>query len=85
MFGKAIIKTNKVRDYHLVPVESIVEGEGKKAFVFIPNGKKTKKVSVTVESIENDKVLISKGLDAVPKVIADGAGFLSEYSTITIQ
>ena len=85
MFGKATIKTNKVRDYHLIPVESIVEGEGKNAFVFIPDGKKTKKIAVTVESIENNKVLISKGLDSIPNVIADGAGFLSEYATITLQ
>lgn len=85
MFGKAAIQTNKVRRYHLIPVESLVEGSGKEAFVFIPNGKKTKKISVTVEHIRGNKALISHGLDDVSKVIAEGAGFLSENSSITIR
>jgi RND family efflux transporter MFP subunit len=85
MFGKAHIHTAIASQYQVVPVESIIEGAGKNAFVYIPKGNKVQKISVQVAQIEQDKALISKGLEQVSQVISTGAGFLAENSTIVLK
>jgi hypothetical protein len=53
--------------------------------VYIPKGNKVQKISVQVAQIEQDKALISKGLEQVSQVISTGAGFLAENSTIVLK
>jgi hypothetical protein len=85
MFGKGLIKTAKAREFYLVPAESLIEGQGQEAFVFVPNGSKAKRIPVRVEKIVGGQALISQGLEGVTQVIAAGAGFLTEHSTITVK
>ncbi|GAB4404212.1 MAG: efflux RND transporter periplasmic adaptor subunit VmeG [Microscillaceae bacterium] len=85
MFGKARIKTSVAGQYQVVPIESLVEGEGKNAFVYVPKGQKAQKIAVQVAQIAGKEAFISKGLDKVPQVISQGAGFLAENSSIILQ
>ncbi len=85
MFAKARIKTSIAGNYQLVPVESLVDGDGKKAFVYIPQGENVRKIPVQVAEIRGPDALVSQGLENINQVIGQGAGFLAENSTIVIQ
>jgi multidrug efflux system membrane fusion protein len=85
MFGKAIIQTEKARSYHIIPVASIVEGNGKNAFVFVPDGEKVKKLPIQIQEIQGNEVLVNSGLDNIQQVIYQGAGFLSANSKIVVK
>lgn len=69
-----------------VPIESIVEGQGKAAWVFIPttDNQRVIKLPVVVSALDNQFAYISKGLSGVKEVISSGSPFLTESSLITI-
>ncbi|MEI9921274.1 MAG: efflux RND transporter periplasmic adaptor subunit [Bacteroidota bacterium] len=68
-----------------IPIESLVEGSGTNAFVFVAvSDKAVKKIPVRVAYIAQDHAMISAGLDTVAKVITAGSAFLTESSTIKI-
>lgn len=70
-----------------VPVESLIEGSGSKAFVFIAgdDNKSVKKISVRVAWLSGNDAVISDGLDSTDRVVTAGSAFLTEFSVITIS
>jgi multidrug efflux system membrane fusion protein len=86
LFAKVQITPSGRSQNITVPIEAIVEGEGKSAFVFIANsdGKTVKKIPVTVGYLANNEAIITSGLDGVTEVITGGSAFLTEHSTINI-
>ncbi len=84
MFAKAEIIPSKPKEYKLIPVESLIEGNGTSAYVFVPEEQHVKKLPVRIETIQDSDALVMSGLERVNEVIKDGAGFLTEHSTITI-
>ena len=87
MFAKIELSPTQSRSYAVVPIEAIIEGNGKNAFVFVldQTGKKVKKIPVTVGFIENNKVLITSGLEGISKVVTSGGAFLSEGAMVKIK
>lgn len=85
MFASASVSSQKQSVYKIVPGSCLYDGDGREAFVYIPDGRNVKKIPVTVAFIREDLAYISAGLDTVGQVINEGAGFLSPYSTISIQ
>jgi len=85
MFGKSIIKTNKVQEYQTIPYDAMIEADGKNAYVFVPlpNGK-VKKQAIEIEGFDNFEVLVKSGLETVQEVILTNSAFLNENSTISI-
>jgi len=51
MFAKAKIFPPLSKEYKLIPVESVVEGNGMSAFVFVPHNNSVKKKPFTVAAI----------------------------------
>ncbi|WP_245917204.1 efflux RND transporter periplasmic adaptor subunit [Mongoliibacter ruber] len=83
MFGKAIIQTGQQQKSKLIPYEALIEADGKRAYVFVPNGKnKVKKLPVLIGSFSESGVSISEGLDGVSEIILGNSAFLNEFSTI---
>lgn len=84
LFAKVDISSSQSRAYTTVPIESIVEGEGKSAYVFAlqPDGVSVKKLPVQVAFIENDRVVISGGLENVQEVVTAGAPYLTEKKKV---
>ncbi|MBP6827034.1 MAG: efflux RND transporter periplasmic adaptor subunit [Saprospiraceae bacterium] len=84
LFAQVDVVPTQSRSYVTVPVESIVEGDGKSAFVFVPqaDGESVRKVAVQIASIEGNRVLIAGGLENVTEVVTDGAPYLSEKKKI---
>jgi len=86
MFAKVEIIPSSKKKLQAVPIEAIVEGEGKNAFVFVVNDdkKSVKKIAVVVASLEKGSALISSGLDNIQEVVSGGAAFLTENSTVKL-
>ena len=87
MFGKIELKPSQTRSYAIVPIEAILEGSGKNAFVYVldESRKKVKKIAVTTAYIEGDKMLITSGLEKISEVITSGGAFLTEKSLVVVE
>jgi membrane fusion protein, multidrug efflux system len=87
MFAKLTLNSAQNRSYAVVPIEAILEGNGKNAFVFVLDNlrKKVKKIPVTVGYIDGNKILITSGLDGVSEVVTSGSAFLSEGGNIIVK
>jgi multidrug efflux system membrane fusion protein len=82
LFAKVELRPSQSRSYAVVPVEAIVEGNGRDAFVYVNDKGKAKRLPITVGYLDGDQVLITSGLEGVPQVITAGSAFLTEGSTI---
>ncbi len=88
LFARATLRPRQQATYHIIPADALVEGEGDDAFVFAPVGRgagKVRKLPVKVAFLDGSRVYVRAGLDSVPQVVAGGAGFLTEYSTIQVR
>jgi membrane fusion protein, multidrug efflux system len=87
LFAKVqILPSDKIKLWS-IPIEALVEGTGKQAFVFVAqaDSKSVKKMPVSVAYLENDQAFLFAGLENVSHVITAGSAFLTENSSITIS
>jgi membrane fusion protein, multidrug efflux system len=87
LFAKVqILPSEKIKLWS-IPIEALVEGTGKQAFVFVAqsNSKSVKKIPVSVAYLENNQAFLFAGLENVSHVITAGSAFLTENSSITIS
>jgi len=86
LFAKVKILPSTVQSLRSVPIEAIVEGQGKDAYVFVvqPDNKSVRKVKVAVAYLENQRAFISAGLETIDQVIVAGSAFLTENSIVII-
>ncbi len=86
LFCTVDVSPPQARTYAVVPVEAIVEGEGKSAYVYVigPDGESVRKVPVQVAFLEGARVVIAGGLENVSEVITTGAPYLTEKSRVRL-
>lgn len=85
MVGSVAIFPSKTRQLDIVPIGSIIEGNGKLAFVYVPQqGNTVKKQPVTVAYFTESEVAISSGLENTRLVVSAGSAYLNEASTIMV-
>lgn len=85
LVGSIEIYPSKVSQVSIIPIESIVEGNGSDAYVYLPEADNTvKKHAVKVAYFTGESVAISTGLENVPLVVSAGSAYLNEESTIMI-
>ncbi|GAB3503095.1 hypothetical protein GCM10027341_31720 [Spirosoma knui] len=87
LFAKVTLMPAQSRSYALVPVESIVEGNGKDGFVYVlaDDHKRVKKLPVQIGFLDGDKVLLTNGLSNVKDVVTASSAFLTEESTVVVK
>lgn len=70
----------------LIPIEAIVEGDGRNGFVYTVNGDAhtVTRRPVKIAFLQKDRAAISEGLDGVDKVITDGVGYLTGSSVVKV-
>ena len=87
LFAKVELMPVQNRKYTLLPIEAIVEGNGKEAFVYVldESRKKVKRLAVQIGFVDGDKVLITSGLNNVSEVITSGSAFLTENSSVAVK
>jgi multidrug efflux system membrane fusion protein len=86
LFARVEIISSKTQRLKSIPIEALVEGNGKNAFVFVVNAdqKSVSKIPVTVAYLQNREAIIFQGLENIGSVINEGSAFLTEFSTITV-
>jgi RND family efflux transporter MFP subunit len=87
LFAEVDLSPSQTRPYTLVPMEAIIEGDGKSAFVYAlqPDGATVRKIPVQIAFIDGQQVMIGGGLDGVTEVITSGAPYLTEKSKVVKQ
>lgn len=87
LFASVTLVPARSRSYVVVPVEAIVEGNGKDGFVYVAssNRKSVKKIPVQIGYLDGDKVLLTNGLSGIREVITAGSAFLTEESRVVIK
>lgn len=75
------------RNYIMVPIEAIVEGNGQDAFVYVldESRKKVKRLPIRIGFVDGDKVLVTNGLEGITEVVTSGSAFLTESSNVIIK
>lgn len=68
-----------------VPIAAIVEGDGRKASVFVLDGEHARRREVEVAFIENDAVALASGIAAGEKIVTDGSLYLEDGELIEVQ
>lgn len=87
LFAKVQIIPAEKTKLWIVPIEALVEGAGKQAYVFVASAdqKTVRKVAVTIAYLEGTQAYLLGGVEEVLEVITAGSAFLTENSTITIS
>ncbi len=87
LFARVEIIPSESQSFKSIPIEALIEGEGKQAFVFVVNQdqKSVSKVPVTIAYLERNEAVISQGLEKVIEVINEGSAFLTEFSAVTVS
>ncbi|MCC7467501.1 MAG: efflux RND transporter periplasmic adaptor subunit [Saprospiraceae bacterium] len=84
LFAEVEITPSQSRSYTMVPIESIVEGDGQSAFVFAlqADGESVQKKPVKVAFMEGNQAVISAGLEGVTEVVTSGAPYLTDKKKV---
>jgi membrane fusion protein, multidrug efflux system len=88
LFAQATIRSsgNGQAQLATLPIEAIVEGDGRAAFVYAvqPDGASVRKVPVTIAYLDGRQVFIANGLQGVNQVVTAGAPYLTEQKKVQI-
>jgi len=85
LFAKATITPSKTTKAWAIPYDALLDGDANAGYVFITNDNATaKKVKVQVSKIENEKIIISAGLENVKALIVSGSAYLDDGAKIKV-
>jgi membrane fusion protein, multidrug efflux system len=84
--GQVQIFPSDQKCYHIIPIEALVEGDGRNGYVFTQrhNSEKVEKLPVKIVFLINDQVAIETGLENISEVITEGAAYLGEGSVVGV-
>jgi len=84
LFAEVEIAPQQARSYQAVPVEAIIEGDGREAFVFTleSDGEHVRKVPVQVAFLEGNLAVLAQSIGEKTEVITAGAPYLSEKKRV---
>lgn len=73
--------------FSMIPIESLVEGEGRKGFVYRLSDEKkfVEKIPVIIDYILANELAVSQGLSTGDIVITDGASYLSDGARVQVK
>lgn len=82
--GSATIITNTTAGLIRIPVDALLGANGKKGSVFVVEGSKAVKTDIQIYQLQDEHLLISKGLDNSDQVIISGVGYLEDEQEVLI-
>lgn len=87
LFAKVTLQPAGRRNYALVPVEAIVEGNGSDGFVYVlaSDRRHVRKQPVRIGYLDGANVLLTGGLADVKQVVTAGSAYLTEESTVAFE
>jgi RND family efflux transporter MFP subunit len=89
MFGKAVIepsvnKPASTGNSWEIPYEALLDADGSMGFVFVADGNSVTKTKVVIAGMEQDKVIITDGLQNAKAIVTSGNAYLTDKSSIRI-
>ena len=86
LFGRATIRLAQTSGVWLIPFDALMDGDGKKAYVFVTaDGKTARRVEVEVSGIQKGHAVVTAGLENGGSLIVSGSPYLRDGSLITIK
>jgi len=85
LFGEAIIDTGQSHSVLAIPVNALIWADGKKARVLIPNNGNASLREISIQSINDEFVLVRDGLAEGDEVILNANGLIVEGAHIQIN
>lgn len=84
--GKIDIYPSRKEKYYLIPIEALVEAEGKRGVIYIPKipDHTAERTLVDIAQILEDQVAISSDLSHTDQVITEGASYLIDGMKIKV-
>ena len=82
--GSASIITNTTAGLIRIPVDALLGANGNKGSVFVVEGSKAVKTDIQIYQLQDEHLLISKGLDNSDQVIISGVGYLENEQEVLI-
>jgi RND family efflux transporter MFP subunit len=84
--GKVTILPGIVKDYSIIPIESLIEGDLNEGYVFSADQENNRVIRhlIKIDKIVGDKMLVYSGLENVDQVVTYGAPYLTANSLINI-
>ncbi len=80
------IEPRLTESFTMIPIEALVEADGRNGFVFSPDAVRqtVKKIPVVIGEVFGAEIAVTGGLEGVDEVVTDGAPYLSDGSGIRI-
>lgn len=85
LFGKASVPVSGGANLPSIPADALMEGNGNQAYVFVAEGNTAVRKPVTVAFIQNDRAMVSGGLEGIKEVITVGSAYLLDGSAIEVS
>jgi RND family efflux transporter MFP subunit len=86
MYGKAILNSKTMITPVKIPLDALLDSNGKQGFVFVPTAQNTaQKIEVEILQIDQEGAWIGKGLENDSLIILPRSPFLKENSKISIR
>ncbi len=83
--GQVAITTGKARPLISIPIDALVNADGKKGRVFTLKKGKVKATAISIFKIENETLLVDKGLVANQSVIVSGTGNINPKESVVVR
>jgi RND family efflux transporter MFP subunit len=85
LFAKASITPALTTKVWAIPYDALLDGDADAGYVFITNDNATaQKIKVQVSKIENEKIIVSGGLENVKALIVSGSAYLNDGAKIKV-
>jgi len=86
LVGRVELRPAAGTEMALVPIQAILEADGDAATVYTltADGKRARRLPVTVGFISGERVAVSGGLDGVGSVVTDGAAYLGDGAAVQV-
>ena len=86
LVGRVEIRPAAGTEMALVPIQSILEADGDAATVYTlsTDGRKARRMPVSVAFIQGERVALSGGLEGVQAVVTDGAAYLGDGAAVKV-
>ncbi|MFC0184865.1 RND family efflux transporter, MFP subunit [Pseudarcicella hirudinis] len=84
LFANSLIIPSVIQKFTSVPLDAIIEGNGKDAYVFVLEGNIAKKHLVKLAGVTTDKAFVESGLSGIQSVITDGSAYLVDGTKVKV-
>lgn len=86
LVGRTEIRPGRGAPATLVPIEAMLEADGREATVYVlsDDGVRAERRRVTIAFIDGDRVAVADGLEGAAAVVTDGAAYLDDGSAVRV-